>query len=1043
MQNGSAPMVDATEIIRLVGSTFYQRGRDYARAGAVISTHWEPGPRVLTGSVQGTTSLPYRCTIVIGPEVKDLALPLASSCSCPIGADCKHVAALLLQSNADRVREHAPGAKAVRNDWRTALSPVDDSRRTGKLGLLFELRERGARAAGLGKTPSPSYRLGVRPLLQSRTGNWVRSEVTWNNVGHFGNRLDLDPAQQRWFAGLSALSRTKPFVYDHQDADWIVLDDFPSPLLWTLLHDAAALGIPLVGGKKGAEVTLLDEARLSLDVAGDKGGFSVTTALQLDGRQHPLTATGTIGDHGFYAWELGAGQRFWLAPLPTEQVRLLRQQPTTTVPSDEVDEFLREHYPRLSRSVEVRSVDAAVLLPDIVPPTLVLTVTFLPGQSLRWEHRWEGMRDEDAERGILDAIGRLLPSSPTLRDLDAAEFVAETLPRFRELDHVRVELIGEQPDYRELTEVPTLVMRTVATDQRDWFDLGVNVSIEGHVVPFVDLFRALSRGKPKLLLIDGSYLSLEQPVFDQLRRLIDEASSLAEWETRPRISRYQASLWSEFEDLADDTDQAKSWRAAVSGLLGEVEPTPAPASLTAELRPYQQQGLDWLAFLWRNSLGGILADDMGLGKTLQTLALIAHAKASGSSTPFLIVAPTSVVSTWLAEAARFAPTLVVRTVTTTEGKSGLPLAELARDADVVVTSYALFRIDSTVYQAIDWAGLVLDEAQFVKNPASKAHELAVALETPFKLAITGTPLENSLMDLWSLFSIVAPGLFASSRRFAEDYVRPIAAGDRPELLSRLRQRIRPLMLRRSKELVAPELPEKQEQLLQVELTPRHRRLYDTTLHRERQKLLGLIDDLDKNRFIVFRSLTLLRMLSLDASLVDEKHADIPSAKLDALLEQLGDVVALGHRALVFSQFTSFLRRAAASLERAGIAYEYLDGSTLRRREVIERFRSGDAPVFLISLKAGGFGLTLTEADYVFLLDPWWNPATEAQAVDRTHRIGQTRPVNVYRLVATGTIEEKVMALRDSKAKLFDAVMDEDAAFGSTLTAEDIRGLLDA
>lgn len=215
------------------------------------------------------------------------------------------------------------------------------------------------------------------------------------------------------------------------------------------------------------------------------------------------------------------------------------------------------------------------------------------------------------------------------------------------------------------------------------------------------------------------------------------------------------------------------------------------------------------------------------------------------------------------------------------------------------------------------------------------------------------------------------------------------------------------------------------------------------LQRERQKLLGLIDDLDKNRFIVFRSITLLRMLSLDASLIDEKYANIPSSKLDALFEQLDDVVAEGHRALVFSQFTTFLHKAAARLEAAGIPYAYLDGSSRKRKEIIDGFKDGEAPVFLISLKVGGFGLNLTEADYVFLLDPWWNPASESQAIDRTHRIGQTKNVMVYRLVAAGTIEEKVMALKAKKAELTDAVLDDEGAFGQALTADDIRGLLEA
>ena len=491
------------------------------------------------------------------------------------------------------------------------------------------------------------------------------------------------------------------------------------------------------------------------------------------------------------------------------------------------------------------------------------------------------------------------------------------------------------------------------------------------------------------------------------------------------------------------------------GDIEEIKVVKKPRNLKAQLRPYQEQGFQWLSFLHEIGSGGILADDMGLGKTLQALALIAHAKTAGADAPFLVVAPTSVVSNWLAEAARFVPSLTVRGVATTKQS----LAQLAEGADIVVTSYALFRLGFAHYQKLGWSGLVLDEAQFVKNPASKAHEAAASLTVPFKLAITGTPMENSLTDLWSLFQIVAPGLFPSGRKFAEEYVRPIASGDSGDsgnsgdsvqhaaahsaaLIAKLRRRIRPLMMRRTKEVVASELPAKQEQILQVELAPRHRTLYDTVLQKERQKLLGLIEDLDRNRFIVFRSLTLLRMLSLDASLVDEAYAGIPSSKLDALFEQLDDVVAEGHRALIFSQFTSFLRKAASRLDAAGIPYEYLDGSTLHRADVIARFKSGAAPVFLISLKAGGFGLNLTEADYVFLLDPWWNPATETQAVDRTHRIGQTRPVNVYRLVATGTIEEKVMALRDRKAKLFDAVMDDDAVFSTALTAEDIRGLLE-
>jgi SNF2 family DNA or RNA helicase len=404
------------------------------------------------------------------------------------------------------------------------------------------------------------------------------------------------------------------------------------------------------------------------------------------------------------------------------------------------------------------------------------------------------------------------------------------------------------------------------------------------------------------------------------------------------------------------------------------------------------------------------------------------------------VTPTSVLANWTAEAERFAPDLKVVTVSDTLGRRGVSLSGVIDGADAVVTSYTLLRLDFEAYGAAEWAGLFLDEAQYVKNHQSKAYQCARRVATPFKVAITGTPMENNLMELWSLLSITAPGLFPNPERFKDYYAKPIEKGGNGELLAQLRRRIRPLIMRRTKEQVAADLPEKQEQVLEVELHPRHRKVYQTHLQRERQKVLGLLDDVNHNRFTILRSLTLLRQLSLHAGLVDEEHSDVPSAKIDSLIEQIEDVVGGGHRALVFSQFTRFLRMARSRLEAAGVECCYLDGTTTNRPAVISSFKEGTAPVFLISLKAGGFGLNLTEADYCFLLDPWWNPATEAQAVDRTHRIGQTRNVMVYRLIASGTIEEKVMALKVRKAELSASVLDDGATFGSALSAEDIKGL---
>ncbi|WEO76300.1 DEAD/DEAH box helicase [Cryobacterium sp. SO2] len=959
--------------------------------------------------------------------------------------------------------------------------------RTG-MGLLFELREqtprtndrwRGATAvrASASRARAGAYRLGVRPVVRSDSGKWVKSTLTWSNVGYQLNRLNLNVEQHRWFCQFVPLHRVDRPVYNGQDTEWLYLDEFESPLLWHLLAEAGRLGIGLAGSHKDARVTVGHTATVALDAVLTSTDLTLRPRLTIDGHEHPVYDAGTLGSHGVYAFSLGAEPEIVLAPtaepLSPEQRRLLGapERADLVVPAGEVDEFLTEYYQTLRRGVPVTSADASIEFPPPPPPVLVHTVSFEPKQAVRLDWEWQGERDEQAEDSLLDRVNTAVPglgapadpdaAAVTLRGIPAAEYTDKTLPRLDEIEGLRVELVGERPDYRELTGTPHLTVTTLETEKRDWFDLGVLVHIDGHSVPFNPIFTALAKNRKKLLLGDNSYLSLTQPVFDRLRELIEEARALQEWETGLRINRHQASLWSDFEDLADETDQAVSWRAAVGGLLaldrGEgaalPQATTLPAGLTATLRPYQVAGFEWLVFLWEHGLGGILADDMGLGKTLQVLALLSHAVQNpgvgpdGSTVPrkpFLVVAPTSVVSNWVAEAARFTPGLRVASVASTEATSGRSLAEQAEGVDVLVTSYALFRLDFDAYQAHGWAGLVLDEAQFVKNRTSQLHRCARDLDVPFTLAVTGTPMENNLLELWALFAITAPGLFPSARRFTEEYLRPAERGVRTqrELVDRLRRRIRPLMLRRTKDVVARDLPAKQEQVLHIELGPEHREIYDTFLQRERQKLLGLMDDLEANRFIVFRSITLLRMLSLDASLVDDAYARVPSSKLDALLDQLDEVVAEGHRALIFSQFTSYLALAAARLEKHGIRYSYLDGSTSDRPGVIDDFKTGDAPVFLISLKAGGFGLNLTEADYVFLLDPWWNPASENQAIDRTHRIGQTKNVMVYRLVAADTIEEKVMALKDTKAKLTQAVLDDDAVFAATLTAADIRGLLE-
>lgn len=573
-------------------------------------------------------------------------------------------------------------------------------------------------------------------------------------------------------------------------------------------------------------------------------------------------------------------------------------------------------------------------------------------------------------------------------------------------------------------------------------------------------------------------------LFSELESLAASVHTTARWDAQVRSLLELVEGLEDTDESAEESTEKGTKKASDKGTKHNPAPRqiiaqrPVPAGLQATLRPYQVEGFQWLSFLYEHRLGGILADDMGLGKTVQALALLAHAMGEhrtaseraaerGESVepfaPFLVVAPTSVVANWAAETERFLPEAKVVTITeTTAGKT--PLADRIAGAHLVLTSYTLLRMDEDAYtgyartlgRAIDdstgelsapegWGALLLDEAQFVKNTGTRAWSIARAMPARTKIAMTGTPIENNLMELWALLAIVADGLFPSARAFRDLYARPAESGEDPAhaaaTAARLRRRIRPLMLRRTKELVAVELPAKNDTRVNLPLAPGHRRIYDTHLQRERQKVLGLLEDMDKNRFTIFQSLTLLRRLALDAALIDpEAYAGVSSVKRDYLVQQLPDLLEKGHRVLVFSQFTGYLKSISARLAEEGIGHLYLDGSTRNRAEVIEAFTSGQEPVFLISLKAGGFGLNLTEADHVFIMDPWWNPAAEQQAVDRIHRIGQDKEVHVYRLVAEGTIEEKVMQLKESKAALFDAVVGEGEFASAAVTAEDVREL---
>ncbi len=472
-------------------------------------------------------------------------------------------------------------------------------------------------------------------------------------------------------------------------------------------------------------------------------------------------------------------------------------------------------------------------------------------------------------------------------------------------------------------------------------------------------------------------------------------------------------------------DGAQALRKMIKQLSGHTElpVVPVPASVQASLRPYQQQGVNWLQFLRQYSLGGILADDMGLGKTLQTLVHIQLEKDAGRLTyPALIVAPVSLMGNWQREAARFCPDLRSLVL---HGKDRHELADSVHDHDIVITPYSLLERDRERWLKTQWHLVVLDEAQNIKNASTQAAQVASQLRARQRLCLSGTPMENHLGEIWSLFHFLMPGFLGSQKKFQDLFRTPIEKQGNPERLHQLRSRVTPFMLRRTKAVVAGELPPKIETVMRVELTGKQADLYETIRLGMEKSVREALDTkgMAKSQITILDALLKLRQVCCDPHLVALAAAKkvTASAKLDRLMEMLPEMLAEGRRILLFSQFTSMLKLIEAELEKRNIAWVKLTGQSQKRDALIEQFTSGAVPLFLISLKAGGVGLNLPQADTVIHYDPWWNPAVENQATDRAHRIGQTQSVWVVKLVAQGTIEERILGLQERKAALAESM----------------------
>ncbi len=574
----------------------------------------------------------------------------------------------------------------------------------------------------------------------------------------------------------------------------------------------------------------------------------------------------------------------------------------------------------------------------------------------------------------------------------------------------------------------------------DWFDVDARVSFGETSIALPQLLKALGEGRDTVVLDDGTLGLVAE---DWLKKYAGWGKLAEDEDGKFRFKASQALLLdallvsetgvavdAQYAELRERMAQFRGIRAAQPG-----------AGFQGALRGYQQEGLGWLQFLEQFGLGGCLADDMGLGKTVQVLAHLVSRRESepqAARKPSLVVVPKSLVFNWIQEAERFAPGLKVANYT---GTARVALRDKLAEFDVVITTYGTMRRDVLELKEHAFDYVILDESQAVKNAKSLSAKSSRLLKADHRLAMTGTPVENHLGELWSLFEFLNPGLLGRNGVFDEAVRNP---GPDNETVHFLSKALSPYILRRTKQQVLTELPEKSEQTIYCDLSIKERKYYNELRDYYRAMLDKDINKrgLQKAKIHVLEALLRLRQAACHPGLIDKNRISDPSAKTQVLVQQLSELAEEGHKALIFSQFTSLLAIVREQLDKQGIAYEYLDGRTRDRRAKVERFQNNDAcKLFLISLKAGGVGLNLTAADYVFILDPWWNPAVEAQAIDRTHRIGQTKRVFAYRLIARDTVEEKVLQLQESKRELAEAIIRADDSLIRNLTVEDLQLLL--
>jgi len=1088
--------LDPDELRAVFEPNYLERGARYLREGRVLSADYNPAQGLASGRVRGSGARVYQCIVQLPRHDSD-APDLFGQCSCPVGQNCKHVAAVLLSLARQHERVPPPmrtdGLPPELRNWlarveQTAVAgPVEED--PNRLVYLFRTEVRGginclllravkAPALATGGYGKPQefdlfgrYPAGlvtrddrrIRALLQAETASEAGAEAVLDQAagaellqaiaqtgrGHWyspeGPALRLaDAVRGRLVWRLGDDTRLH-VVLESERADLELLPLMPP---WYLDPASGDCG-PLMTGLGEREAGLLAMAPAVAPESAD--ALLDAARARLKGMDLPLpkrperrrvSAGRPLPCLRLHSEDRAAGavRRYWGAPAEPDWTH------HATLRFDYGGIAVDPRDP----SGLVQRVEAGVLVESERDRNAEREAAHVL-HAAQFQPEPDRRGDEGPRFGLADDQAWLHFMGHEADGLRAAGWRIEATPQFR----FQVVRLGDwQMDIAE-------------ADGGHWLDLGLGVELDGErldLLPLlVDMIRRyqvdlspqklaqqeddavlpLRLDDQRLILMPAGRL---RPILTTLIELYDPEQPLTE-DGRLRLPRLQAAQLAELEDAASDLrlqggDDTRAWGRRLRDFHG-LEQVALPNGLGAELRPYQRQGLDWLQFLRQYELAGILADDMGLGKTLQTLAHLLLEKQSGrADRPSLVVAPTSLMFNWKREAERFAPALSVLLL---HGADRRERFAAIAEHDLVLTTYALLPRDLDALSACTYHLLILDEAQAIKNPRSKAGEAARVLEARHRLCLTGTPLENHLGELWALFDFLLPGLLGDERRFRRLFRNPIERLGDQVRQDQLRRRVAPFLLRRTKDAVAGELPPKTEILREVPLANDQRDLYETLRLALHEKVRAEVarKGLARSGIIILDALLKLRQVCCDPRLVPLEGARKVkgSAKLELLMALLPELLEEGRRILLFSQFTSMLALIEAELMTSGLRenqqFVKLTGQTRNRSLPVDRFQAGEIPLFLISLKAGGSGLNLTAADTVIHYDPWWNPAAERQATDRAHRIGQDKPVFVYKLLTEGTVEQRVADLQARKQALADAMLAGGGAAAGALSAEDL------